>query len=161
MSRNSGRSTRAEKGTSARLAAAGTERRPKKRPSPPREQYPSWRLALIDLDGPWAWAKARPAEQGAIVSFLREMERLTWPEIRTQQAGGHRRRGPKHKYIPMEHCASAAQSRLEELELEDYEGSWFRFRLSGTQRLWGIVEDSLFYPVWWDPNHEVCPNKES
>jgi hypothetical protein len=45
---------------------------------------------------------------------------------------------------------------LEELRLDDFD-ELFRFRLGTMRRLWGIVDDEVFYPVWWDPDHKVYP----
>ncbi len=52
--------------------------------------------------------------------------------------------------------------RIADLKLDDYDGNWFRFRLGNMERLWGVVEeeDGVFYPVWWDPRHEVCPSED-
>ena len=88
------------------------------------------------------------------------MERLTWREVWAQLTGGGRRRGAKHKFIPMAACTSDAQNRLRALRLDEFDGSWFRFRLMGEHRLWGIVQDGCFLPVWWDPKHEVCPSQD-
>lgn len=70
---------------------------------------------------------------------------------------GTGRRGPKHKFIPVDSCIPATKNRLRMLRLDEYDGSWFRFRLKGEQRLWGIIVEACFFPVWWDPDHEVCP----
>jgi hypothetical protein len=65
------------------------------------EDKPLWRLSLMDLDGPWGWSAVSEAKLKEILTFLQAMEQLTWTEIRLQQTGGGRRRGPKHKYIPL------------------------------------------------------------
>lgn len=145
--------------------SAAADLSPQKRPKLSRlgfdaPERPSWRLALIDTEGPWAWSKADYKTQAKLLNFLREMEKLSWTEIRNQQAGGNRRRGQKHKYIPVDSCVPDAQRRLADLELDDYSDSWFRFRTGARERLWGIVEKDIFYPVWWDPDHEVCPSEE-
>lgn len=39
----------------------------------------------------------------------------------------------------------------------------FRFRLGNMERLWGVISDEdprVFYPIWWDPLHKVCPSKD-
>lgn len=36
----------------------------------------------------------------------------------------------------------------------------FRFRLGNLERLWGVIRDGVFYAIWWDPNHQVCPGKD-
>ena len=121
------------------------------------DQRPAWRLARLDYDGRWGWGKISDPDLKAVVRFIQEMERVTWKEIRAMRTGGGKRRSAKHKFIPMESCIPDAQKRLRALHLEEYDGSWFRFRLMGEQRLWGVLMDACFLPVWWDPEHEVCP----
>ncbi|GHE31157.1 hypothetical protein GCM10017778_11980 [Streptomyces vinaceus] len=126
------------------------------------EQHPVWRTALLDRehDGSWSW-KITDQTLLKIVNFLSEMERLTWREIRQQQTGG-RRRGPKHKTIPRNHLCKEAQDRLVELQLDDFD-ELFRFRTGNMERLWGVLSSDsprIFYPIWWDPDHKVCPSKD-
>lgn len=127
------------------------------------EQHPVWRTSLLDRghDGSWSW-KITDQTLVKIVDFLTEMERLTWREIRQQQAGGNRRRGPKHKPIPRNHLCKEAQDRLLELQLDDFD-ELFRFRTGNMERLWGVLSSDsprIFYPIWWDPDHQVCPSKD-
>lgn len=124
---------------------------------------PLWRLSLLDQqhDGSWSW-KITPETLQKIIVFLTDMERLTWREIWAQQAGGNRRRGNKHKYIPVDHLCSEAQKRLDALGIVEWD-SLFRFRTGGMERLWGVISDEeprVFYPIWWDPGHRVCPSKD-
>jgi len=128
------------------------------------DHHPVWRLSLLDAeyDGEWHWNIDKNTIV-RIVPFLSEMERLTWNEIWNHQAGGQRRRGSKHKLIPIDHLCDPAQRRAAELNLDEWE-EMFRFRLAGPERLWGILSDEtprVFYPVWWDPNHKICPNRDT
>jgi hypothetical protein len=63
-----------------------------------------------------------------------------------------------NKQIPTEKLSAAAQARLAQLELDDYE-IW-ELRLSGTQRIWGVRQSNIFYPIWWDPHHQICPSRK-
>jgi hypothetical protein len=156
--------------------------RNKKKPSPPpvrkkepprrlagiaagegHEYRPLWRLSLLDQDhaGSWSW-EVSPETLRKIIAFLTEMERLTWQEIRAQQTGGKKRRGAKHKDIPVESLCAEAQQRLQELGIVEWE-CLFRFRTGNMERLWGVISDEeprVFYPIWWDPDHRVCPSKD-
>lgn len=118
-----------------------------------------WRLSLLDreFNGAWSWSIS-DKDLIRIVEFLTEMERLTWREIRDQMTGGNRRRGAKHKPIPRGHLVPEAQERLRELQLDDFD-ELFRFRLRNMERLWGVLHGSprVFYPIWWDPEHKICP----
>jgi len=120
-------------------------------------RHPTWRLSFLDLEhaGSWSWqVTANDLQQ--IVTFLKQMERLTWTEIYAQitssRNGSHR----KHHSMPVEQLCSEAQRRLQQLQLDDFD-ELFRFRLSNKGRLWGIIEGHVFYPVWWDPEHKVYP----
>ncbi|WP_328746342.1 hypothetical protein OHT57_12550 [Streptomyces sp. NBC_00285] len=127
------------------------------------EQHPVWRIALLDRDhdGSWSW-KITDQTLIKIVDFMATMERLTWREIRQMQTGGDRRRGPKHKSIPRNHLCKEAQERLVELNLDDFD-ELFRFRTGNMERLWGVLigdNPRIFYPIWWDPEHKVCPSAD-
>jgi|GEM_PF-1829434 len=123
--------------------------------------HPLWRLSLVDHGHPrWGWGGASAEELLAVLAFLKEMEKLTWTEIWDLKTGSHRRRGALHKFIPIDDLCSDAQDGLLTLGLDDASDVWFRFRLGGTRRLWGVVEGNVFFPVWWDPRHEVCPGAD-
>jgi hypothetical protein len=121
---------------------------------------PSWGLSLIDLayHGDWSW-KIDLDRVGKVMAFLTQMERNTWRQIMDQKTGGDRR-GALHKFIRVESLCSAAQQRLGELEI-DFD-KLFRFRLGNMHRLWGVLPmpSGIFYPIWYDPDHKVCPGKD-
>lgn len=127
------------------------------------DQHPVWRLSLLDRHhvGSWSW-DVDDKTLLKIVELLTEMERLTWREIRAQITGGKTRRGPKHKPIPFDSLCKEAQDRLVELQLDDTD-ELFRFRTGNMERLWGVLlgdSPRVFYPIWWDPDHKVCPSKD-
>ena len=45
---------------------------------------------------------------------------------------------------------------MQDLRLDDLD-DLFRFRLGNKPRLWGVIHEGVFYPVWWDPEHKVYP----
>ncbi|OEJ57752.1 hypothetical protein BGM19_07000 [Streptomyces agglomeratus] len=127
------------------------------------DQHPVWRLSLLDREhvGSWSWG-IDDSSLVKIVDFLTEMERLTWREVRAQMTSSKRRRGLKHKSIPIAHLCKEAQDRLQELQFDDFE-ELFRFRTGNMERLWGVISgDSprVFYPIWWDADHKVCPGMD-
>ena len=154
---------RPKAGVDPALRAAGAEKKPRLESTLPDvdTMKPVWRVGRADFGHTsWGLGRATTAEVTMVLQFLRAMEDLTWREIWQQQTGGDRRRGQKHKYIPMEHLCNEAQSSLNDLQLDDGSDDWFRFRLGGVRRLWGMTDGHIFYPVWWDPRHEVCPSKD-
>ena len=124
---------------------------------------PGWAFQLVDHDysgGSWSWDVDRRKLLG-IMGFLQEMEKKTWGEIRAEMTGGFGRRGEKHKYMDVQSLCPEAQRRLTDIELDDQD-RLFRFRLGNLERLWGIVlpDDHIFYALWWDPSHKVCPSAD-
>ena len=132
--------------------------------SPHSDHHPLWRLQLLDqeYDGDWSWQKIDGPTTLKIVNLLTAMERLTWLQVRSLMTGGRDRRGALHKSIPVGHLCTPAQQRLSELGLDDLD-EMFRFRLGNMERLWGVIVNEgplVFYPVWWDPDHKICPSQD-
>jgi len=48
-----------------------------------------------------------------------------------------------------------SQQRLSQRQLDGFDV--FRFRLGNTERLWGFINEAVFYPAWRDPDHSVYP----
>jgi hypothetical protein len=113
-----------------------------------------------EYEGSWSWKNVDIDE---IITFLSEMERLTWSQIIQQMTGGNARRGQRSKFIPVEHLCNETKARLVELGCDDMD-ELFRFRLGNMGRLWGLLMDEgdvkIFYPIWWDADHKVCPGND-
>jgi hypothetical protein len=80
---------------------------------------------------------------------LGDYEKMTWGEIT----------GKGNKRIPVDDICDDAKSRLVELQLDDAEELW-ELRLSGKERVWGMRIGTVYYLLWWDPNHTVCPSRK-
>lgn len=109
----------------------------------------SWRIALMDLDGPWPWTMT-PAKVLQVRSKIAEFERQTWAELSQQHV-------PRLKRIALDSLCTAAQNRLVHLKKDDVDGLW-ELRLAGQERVWGLRQADIFYLLWWDPDHQVCPS---
>lgn len=121
------------------------------------EARPLWGLSLMDEEHncSWTW-RVTPGEATTLLGFLKEMERLRWREIRAQMFNSKRGSHKKHHWMPADDVCTEAKRRLDEIGLGDQE-EIFRFRLSNKARLWGIILDRTFYPIWWDSDHKVYP----
>lgn len=64
--------------------------------------------------------------------------------------------GDSHN-IEVNQIVKDAQRRLEEIRQADVD-ELFSLRLSGKERIWGIVDRNIFKILWWDPKHEICPS---
>ena len=106
-------------------------------------------LQLADYGGPWAWSNMTAQEGKKFAAACKGWESMTPSEV--FRASGNK---------PVSHnsMCSEAQARLLEIELDDHE-IW-ELRLSGKTRIWGVRERNVFYVVWWDPDHTVCPSRK-
>jgi hypothetical protein len=136
-----------------REPVAGAEVSRKKRPisTPARDDGDAnlvFGLQLLDHDGPYAWAGISSEHTKLIAEACRGWESMRPEEVFA--AGGN-------KPIPFERLCPTAQARLRQIDLEEYDGLW-ELRVSAKRRIWGIRKRHVFYIVWWDPEHEVCPS---
>ena len=104
-----------------------------------------WSFEFFDAH---EWGGCRSDAFFDILGSLRDVERLTWRAIETQQG--------QHHASPVARLSKAAQERLTRIKLNDVD-ELFRFRLSGKRRLWGIRRRNVFRVLWWDPDHVVYP----
>jgi hypothetical protein len=110
---------------------------------------PTWKFGRFDVDGPWGHAQIdRKILLQDILPKLRNYESMSWSDIVANRHHNHS--------VPIHDLISKARQRLDDLGIED--DTLFRFRLTGTQRVWGIRDRDAFYILWWDPDHEICPS---
>ena len=79
---------------------------------------------------------------------LKSFEAMTWGEILNRN----------NHLVPVDSLSKAAYDRLCALHLDDLE-ELLSLRLSGKERIWGILEHNVVTLLWWDPEHLVCPSK--
>lgn len=131
-------------------------------PSTTADTTPVFSFRFADRSTSGAWRFQPSADDACeLFDFLCEMGRLKWSEIERQNTGGRNRRS-KHHSQPLGSLTSGAQSDLRKRKLDETFGDeMFRFRLSGTKRLWGFRDGQTFHVVWWDPDHAVYPTEPS
>lgn len=116
-------------------------------------KYPSWAFSLCDEEHP-RWALCRiPSLYHEVVSKLRSFEGMTWAEI--QSASGGRSHGTNSHFEPVSELSKEARDRADAIHLQ--EEYLFSLWLDGRTRLFGIIEDGVFYIIWHDPLHEIYP----
>jgi hypothetical protein len=110
----------------------------------------TWRFSWIDHDGPWSLQDVPAENLRAILAKLGGWEMMTWGQIQGED--------PKSQHsVEPYRLIKAARDRLGVLKLDDLD-EVFRFRLTGKQRLWGVPLQNVFYLLWWDPDHKICPS---
>ncbi len=103
---------------------------------------------MLDLEGEWGWNSLTPAQ----IELLHDKCK-GWETMRASELFGN----GGNKLIPLGNIAKDARDRLLEIELDDLDGLW-ELRLSGLRRVWGTRVEHVFYLIWWDPKHTVCPS---
>ncbi len=107
-------------------------------------------LQRLDHEGPWSWTNVTGEQLRRIAEKCRGWESMRPNDVFASSG---------NKPVPNENLCKRAQDRLVAIELDDYDGLW-ELRVSGKERIWGLRERHIFYVLWWDPGHEVCPSNK-
>jgi len=117
-----------------------------KKPHTPvlRDGHIQWSFAIFDKT-PWSDGDDHRAPFVEVAALLRDYESMPW-------ASFDRKRDHPVGVVDLER---PARDRLRAIKQDDTDVPW-RFRFSGTRRLWGIRVGDVFRVLWWDPDHVVC-----
>ena len=113
-------------------------------------QRPSWRLSLMELVDPFGWHRLDAEGLHRVRHKLCDFESMTWGEILV-------RANTQHHFVEVGSLAKAARDRLEEIGQGDVD-QLVSLRLSGRERIWGVLDGPVLELLWWDPRHRVCPS---
>ena len=105
-------------------------------------------LQLLDHGGGWSWADVSSEDIYRVAQVCKDLESMRALELLSTR---------RNKAIPFTSLAPEAQRRLTDIGLDDYDKLW-ELRVAALARIWGICQEHIFYLVWWDPDHEVCPS---
>lgn len=111
------------------------------------QKNPMWKFQRADKEhAKWSVRNCRDFCT-EILEKLVDFEGQTWCEIK----------GRNNHFINVSSMTKGAQNRLKELRI--IEDELFSLRLNGKCRLFGILDDGVFYIVWYDFAHEICPSQ--
>ena len=119
-------------------------------PDAQRDRALAWRFARVDLAGSWWWGELASEHVAELQQQLADLETQTVHALTNSD---------ELKPIAVTDIAREAQQRLRDIEQEDVDELW-ELRLRDRRRVWGIVQGSFFYLLWWDPSHTVCTGKD-
>lgn len=115
-----------------------------------------FRFDCVDLeeDCPWSMAEMSPGDHRLVLEKLKQFETCSLGEIMSGAFSEFT------IYSNFSECPNPEPiGRLG--RYYDRQGdSLARFRLGGTQRLYGFLIDHEFHVLWWDPNHEIWPSSK-
>lgn len=136
-----------------------------------------WHLnfSLLDFSGPYAWPSPDDPRARHLNCWLQKMNAETDRKHLEESQLSWRNKSTHHA-VALERCHSDAQDRAAALQTEGAKwaqlvgDSLFSLRYClapySTQRVLGVMIDdedtsvSIFYPLWWDPSHEIYANRE-
>jgi hypothetical protein len=133
-----------------------TEPRPTKHPKiaeDPNEflqRHPAWRVSQMEFCDPFGWHSLDAETISFVHNKLAQFESMTWNEIIVQAK-------KQNHMIETHKLCKEARERLEELGLDDA-AELLSLRLSGRERVWGMLRQGILVVLWWDPEHQVCPS---
>lgn len=131
-----------------------------------KEEFFYWTVEEADREGEWSWGESRDWTDEEYTETLQpcfdEYSKNTWQEVEqfTYNGAGNRRL-PLNKYQSIDSIIPEAQERWLQNETYAQFEQLFRCRLGSLPRVWGIRVQQIYYIVWYDRHHNVCPvNKE-
>lgn len=110
---------------------------------------PSWRVSRMEIVDPFGWHQIPGDKLHEIRHKLGGFEGQTWGHIIMRSQNNHH-------FMAVPKICPEAQARLNALHLEDTD-ALFSLRLSGPERIWGILDNGVLLVLWWDPFHVVYP----
>jgi hypothetical protein len=108
---------------------------------------PSWCFSKSDNDYE-KWSILQADFFNDILPKLVSFEQRKWSDIISDKKHNH--------WIKCEDFSKEAQNRINAIP-QSFD-SLFSLRLTSTFRLFGFIEEGIYYIIWVDKNHEVCPS---
>ena len=119
---------------------------------------PVWSFKIVD-NGYTKWGLKHVEDiNETIVEKLKSYEGMTWDEILKATGGKKTGNGNNSHYESISSLITEAQKRWSDLKLDEYD-QVFSLRLTGAQRLYGLLQDGIFEIIWFDPIHEIYNSK--
>jgi hypothetical protein len=101
----------------------------------------------MEIVDPFGWHQIPKDKLHEIRHKLGGFEGQTWGDIITRSRNNHH-------FMAVTKICGDAQARLNALHLDDTD-ALFSLRLSGAERVWGILDNGVLLVLWWDPFHLV------
>lgn len=98
---------------------------------------------------PYGWHTLSAQQLSYIQQKLSHFESMTWSEILIKSK-------KFNHSVEVGKICSEARNQL--LNASIYVDEVLSLRLSGTERIWGILDRGIVELLWWDPDHKICPS---
>ncbi len=100
----------------------------------------------------FGWYALDAATALRIQDRLASLETMRWSEILVQSK-------KQHHAISLDQIIPAAQESLVSRKVDDVD-ELISLRVTGKERIWGIMRDGVLELLWWDPEHQICPSEK-
>ena len=113
----------------------------------------------IDRDGEFAFdVKREDFDAKAVFEKMIHYNSMTWVEIEKQT---HDKGKSKHHFITdLESLSKECIDRIKKMHLEEETDNIFSFALTNKVRVFGLRKLGMFYVLWYDPYHKICPSEK-
>ena len=146
----------------ASIKVASNQKRPTRITNPESfyDQTPVWSFSLCDFyHEKWGLSSNSQGYEdlSTLLLRLKDFEVKNWKQILSYTSG--RKNNTKNHAISINDLDKEAKKRLEEIKLDDRD-KLYSLSVTGKRRVWGTISDGIFFIVWYDTEHEVCPSKK-
>jgi hypothetical protein len=109
-----------------------------------------WRVRSVRLSSPYGWHELALAELVEVQQKLAMFESMTWNEIFVVAKN-------RNHPIPVSDLRCPEARKWMAKNMPDQETLW-TLRLSGAERVWGVLSGGAYQVVFWDPQHLIYPS---
>ena len=120
-------------------------------------KYPRWLFSRCDFDHPkWGMA-CNSSNLTKVFRYLSDLESQKWGEILTDKSG--RGKNTRSHEIDLTNLIKEAQVRAVDINVDEFD-ALCSISVGSRKRVWGYISDGLFYIIWFDMQHEICPTEK-
>jgi hypothetical protein len=114
------------------------------------DECPSFRFTYADKNR-WTLSDWAPSELKDLIEGLKKIEKYTWGQIKSH---GSKKKGQS---VGTGYKQIDKFPKLPEDVPAEYAKFFSEMRIDRTKRIFGFRVNSMYYIVWFDRNHSVCP----
>ena len=104
----------------------------------------------MEMVDPCGWHRVDADTLKKIRERLANLESMTWREILVDGA-------KQNHFVTLNKLSNEARDRLEQIGQGDVD-ELVSLRITGKERVWGIMEVDVLKVLWWDPQHTIYPS---
>jgi len=118
------------------------------------QMNPAWQFSIMDMEkgGPFTWDGIGGSKLIEIRKKLSNLESMTWSEILVDGK-------TQYHHVEVRGLNKSAKDRLDKISQGDID-QIISLRLTGKERILGILHSFVLKILWWDPDHKAYPSNK-